>query len=179
MANIKRLAIALLICACLAVLAVSIPAPVKKLGLFSFGLGMVVAIVLREVAARLHTPSLPGGPWPIMLLAGLTETGRIAETYRRFLHLQHLALQRKLDEAPGMAAILTEQLQQQVHTGWFEFLALRYQSIPGMQASSLTPLAVSGCLLLEISLAAGGAALAWRLGNIRPSSASSAAESAE
>ncbi len=159
---LKWLVAALIFCLAVCILGAMLPAPVKKFGLFSLLLGAFVGGGLRQLSRSLGKTATGTDFFLTLILAGLTELGRVWETYRQFLQFQKRQFQKQLSEAEGFASLLAPQLEQQIHTSWLEFLGLRYASLPGFQETGNSSLLLISCLILELLLAAAGAAFAWR-----------------
>ncbi len=161
-ATAKWLAGTLLGCLALAVCTASLPPPLKKLGLFSLLMGAVVAWGASQLGQWLHRPAGKGDLWLVALLAMGTEAGRVLETYRLWMGTRQRLLQEELRRAEGLGALLSDQLQQQLQLDWVQFLAQRFQSLPGVSPRDPSPAGMWLGFSLELLLAGLAAGLCWR-----------------
>ncbi|MBB01945.1 hypothetical protein GYB59_00395 [bacterium] len=159
-----------------AVLAVLLPAAVKKLGLFSIALGAGVAASEFGLRRKFNLPRSPAQGPIIILLAGAAEFIRVYESFRQFASARSEALERQLAEHPMPDEAMFEEIRQQAIPTWDSFLAFRYSSLPIDFANS--PALAWGLLAVEVllaMLAAGG--LWWYLN--RPASSAKPKDTSE
>lgn len=160
--TVKWLAGTLLGCLVLAVCAATLPPPLKKLGLFSILMGVVVACVASQLSQWLQRPFRKWDLWLVVLLAVGTEAGRVLETYRLWMGTRQRLFREELRRAEGLGALLSEQLQQQLQLDWVQFLAQRFQSLPGVSTRDPSPTGMWLGFTLELLLAGLAAGLCWR-----------------
>jgi len=142
-----------------AILAVLLPAVVKKLGLFSIALGAAVAGGGHYFQGRLNIRPAWWQWVTIGVAAGLAEVVRVYESLRQFQAARLDALERQLEENPIPGNALTEELRDRAVGNWESFLAFRYRALKLNFADS--PEWGWLLLALEVLLASGAAVVLW------------------
>lgn len=127
--KLRWMAVGLLVAASIAVFSVWLPAPLKKLGLFSCLLGGVIGFVLWKLKEKLNPEKQGQEKWVAFLLGGIAEGIRISESYRIHLAEQQHRLAEEIEKLPGMFPTLKTELTERVKQGFTDFLSLRYSAL--------------------------------------------------
>ncbi len=148
--------------AVIAIVAVWLPAALKKLGLFSCLLGAMVAIALWKLKAVFDVANQVGERWFVALLAGSAEALRTGESYRLHLEEQKRQLARQIEKLPGMLPALATDLSERVKQGFPDFLAFRYSAILGHREQDHGTWVLFVMFAAELLLASTTAFFAYR-----------------
>ena len=148
--------------AVIALVAVWLPAALKKLGLFSCLLGAMVAFALWKLKAVFDGAHRAGEKWFVALLAGSAEALRIGESYRLHLEEQKRQLARQIEKLPGMLPALETELTERVKQGFPDFLAFRYSAISGHREQNFDTWILFVMFAVELLLACATAYFVYR-----------------
>ncbi|MBL4886020.1 MAG: hypothetical protein JKY95_15990 [Planctomycetaceae bacterium] len=158
------MAAGLLVMIAIAIFSVWLPAPLKKLGLFSCLLGAIVGMILWQLREKICSENQTGDSMFVLLLGGLAETVRIYESYRVHLTIQQQKLIEKMQEVPS---ILQPELTKNIQHSFSDFLLLRYSAISVGLDQKIGSWGIYGLLTVEIILAATAAWYAFRYFSIQ------------
>jgi len=152
----------LLVTVALAIFSVWLPAPLKKIGLFSCLLGGSLGLVLWKLKEKLVSEQSTGERAFAFLTGGIAEGIRVAESYHLHLAEQRRLLAEEIQKLPALLPLLETELTQRVQQSFTDFLALRYSAIsPGLN-QSVGPWGLLIFFALEILLSASAAWFVFR-----------------
>ncbi len=152
----------MMIAAVIAIVAVWLPAALKKLGLFSCLLGAMVALALWKLKSVFDFANQSGERWFVAFLAGSAEALRIGESYRLHLEEQERQLAQQIEKLPGILPTLATDLTDRIKQGFPDFLAFRYSAILGHNKQNTDTWVLFVMFAGELLLASATAFFAYR-----------------
>ncbi len=151
-----------LIAVAIAIFSVWLPAPLKKLGLFSCLLGGVIGFALWKLREKFDLKNHTSDKWVAFVSGGLAEAVRISESYRIHLAEQQRRLTEEIEKLPGMFPTLKSELTERVKQNFTDFLSLRYSALSNSLEQHTGSWVLLTMFAFELLLACGAAFLVYR-----------------